>query len=91
MGKDNEYSNKLKQLGNRIKTEEPKLPIQEVRPVGAEPTKTELSSSPKKEAHVNFWVPEELMEKLKIQSAISKKSIKQIGIEALEDYLKKRP
>lgn len=39
------------------------------------------------ESHINFWVPDVLMEKIKIHSAKTKKSVKQIGIEALKAYI----
>ncbi len=81
-----EYKNSLKQLGDRLKSEPAKIPIQEVRPV-EEP---KASANPKKDAHINFWVPDELMERLKIQGAKSKMKIKEMGIEAFEEYLTKR-
>lgn len=75
------YQDNRKKLAERLKTEPAKVPVQEVRPV--EPTR-----QAKKEAHVNFWIPEELMEQVKLYAVKSKKSIKQIGIEAFENYLK---
>jgi 5,10-methylenetetrahydrofolate reductase len=76
-----EYKDSLKQLGDRLKNEPINTPIQEVRPV------EKPATAPKQEAHVNFWVPDELMERLKIHAAKNKKTIKQIGIEAFEQYL----
>ncbi|ADB42940.1 hypothetical protein [Spirosoma linguale] len=90
-----EYKQTLKGLSEKLKSEPIKTPIQEVRPVEPEaPAKPQVEvvnqASTKKEAHMNFWVPEGLMERLKIHSAINKKTIKQIGIEALEAYLSKQ-
>ncbi|MCK8496031.1 hypothetical protein M0L20_29465 [Spirosoma sp. RP8] len=88
-----QYKDSLKGLGERLKSEPPKTPIQEVRPVESQPApapvKTTTQGQKKKESHVNFWMPEELMERLKIYSAKSKKSIKQLGIEAIEEFLNK--
>ena len=39
------------------------------------------------ESHINFWVPNDLMETVKIHAAKTKKSLKQIGIEALKAYM----
>lgn len=90
MAKKTDYKLALNQLGDKLASEPVSLPIQEVRPVepasaGAAPT--EKINTAKKDSHINFWVPEELMERLKIHAARSKKTIKQIGIEALEQFL----
>lgn len=87
-----DYKKTMSELGAKLKDEPVKTPIQEVRPVEparTAPAKTEINETPKKEAHVNFWVPDELMERLKIHAAKSRKTIKQIGVEALEQYLGK--
>lgn len=81
MAKQNsEYEEGRKKLAGLLKTEPIKTPIQEVRPI-VEDRKSEP------QAHLNFWVPDELMTRLKVHSAKTKKSIKQIGIEAIEAYL----
>ncbi|GAB3225771.1 hypothetical protein [Spirosoma arcticum] len=89
----NNYQDNRKKLGAMLKTEIPKTPIQEVRPVEQPPVVSEKvkaeSIIKKGEAHINFWVPEELMEQLKIHAIRSRKTIKQVGIEALEAYLSK--
>lgn len=41
----------------------------------------------KNEAHVNFWIPEELMLRLKVLCVKKRKSIKQVATEAIEQYL----
>lgn len=80
-----DYKKTMSELGAKLLTEKPQTPIQEVRPVsGAAPGKVNKA---KQETHVNFWVPDELMERVKIRAAKSRKSIKQIGVEALEQYL----
>ncbi|GAB4042053.1 hypothetical protein [Spirosoma jeollabukense] len=88
-----EYKNTMKALSDKLNSEPIKTPIQEVRPVesAAAPSapQPETVNTPRKETHVNFWVPEELMERLKIHAAKSKKTIKEIGNEALEAYLPK--
>ena len=89
----NDYQNNRKRLGAMLKTETPKTPIQEVRPVEQPPVVEEKIKvegiNQRGEAHVNFWIPEELMEQLKIHAVKSRKTIKQVGIEALEAYLSK--
>lgn len=85
MAKNKDYKNTLSQLGEKLKKEPPTTPIQEVRPIDPGPA----TSTPKKEHHVNFWVPESLMIRLKIHAAKSGTTIKQMGVEALEEYLKK--
>lgn len=76
-----EYQDNRKRLAEMIKTEPTKTPIQQVTPVIVKEEKTE--------SHVNFWIPSDLMEQLKLRAVKSKKSIKQIGIEAFESYLSK--
>lgn len=83
-----DYNSNRQLLSERLKTETPKTPIQEVRPV-------EATSPPKEtpikveEAHVNFWAPSDLIKRVKMHSVTSGKSLKQISIEALEQYLAK--
>ena len=94
MAKENAYKNTLSQLSDKLKSESPKTPIQEVRPVEQAPTVIPVSTATALnkgksagEAHLNCWIPNELMQQLKIHAAKSGKSIKQISIEALELYL----
>lgn len=77
----NEYQDNRKKLAEMIKTEPNKTPIQQVSPVTLKENKSE--------SHINFWIPSDLMEELKLRAVKSKKSIKQIGIEAFEAYLTK--
>ena len=87
-----EYKASLKQLGDRLKSEPVKTPIQEVRPVEAVPEKqtTQKAEANKgAEVHFNFWGERSLMQRVKIHSARTGKSIKEICTEALEQYLPK--
>ena len=85
-----DYNSNRQLLSERLKTETPKTPIQEVRPVETPIQPNEKSASVKvQEAHVNFWLPKELMQRVKVSSATTGKTIKQIGIEAFELYLTK--
>ncbi len=88
MAKD--YKGVMKGLSDKLKNEPSKTPIQEVRPV--DPTGSErpgVAAPVKDEVHINFWIPEELMVKLKVRAAESRKTIKQLGIEAIEEFLNK--
>ncbi|GAB3719665.1 hypothetical protein GCM10027592_63260 [Spirosoma flavus] len=79
-----EYKNSLKELSNKLKSEPIKTPIQEVRPVEEKPKDPKPAKS---EYHLNIWMPDSLGNRLKIHAVNSKKSIKQLTIEALEQYL----
>lgn len=79
----NANKSKLSQLIREQPSTQP--PIQEVRPVRAETSSKPIAV--KSEAHLNFWVSDELMTRIKMHSVTSKKSVRQIGIEALEAYL----
>lgn len=74
-----EYQDNRKKLAEMIRSEPTKTPIQQVKPV--------ISKEDKSESHINFWIPSDLMEQLKLRAVKNKKSIKQIGIEAFEEYL----
>lgn len=95
MSKQN-YKETMKGLSEKLKSQPPKTPIQEVRPVESQPIagaapaqKDTVEPILPKEAHVNFWTSLDLMKRLKVYSAQSGKSIKQICTEALEAYLSK--
>jgi len=83
MSKD--YQDNRKKLGAMLKSETPKTPIQEVRPV---PSPEPVADAGHRSSHLNFWVEDQLMQRLKVYAAKSRKTIKQIGKEALEAYLK---
>jgi hypothetical protein len=76
------YTDNRGKLGELLKTPATATPIQEVRPVES------VEPLPKENLrHINFWVSEQLMERIKIHSARSKKSIRQLGQEAFEQFL----
>lgn len=77
-----DYKENRTKLADKIKNVPSKLHIQEVRPVEEKKTKQE-------ESHVNFWMPSDLMEEIKILSVKQKKTLKQIGIEAFKDFIVK--
>jgi hypothetical protein len=76
------YEENRKKLAEKVKTELPKLPIQEVKPV-------EVKEEKEAESHVNFWLPSSIMEDIKILSIKQKKTIKEIGREAFVDIIAK--
>jgi predicted ferric reductase len=78
----NEYTENKEKLAERLKKVPSKIPIQEVRPI--------VQKEENQESHVNFWIPNHLMEQLKIEGAKKKMTIKQIGIEAFNLYLQKK-
>lgn len=82
MSKEKEgYAENRSKLAELIKKTPPKTNIQEVRPVATKPTQKE------EESHVNIWIPKTLFMKLKMESARTGKTIKQLTIEAYEKHL----
>lgn len=73
-----DYATNRRKLADRVKKEPVNIPIQEVR----------QTAKSKKESHVNFWMPTDLMDEIKVLSIRQKKSIKQLGIEAFTRLLK---
>jgi|AntRauTorckE5430_2_1112549.scaffolds.fasta_scaffold12322_3 hypothetical protein len=73
-----DYAANRKKLADRVKKEPVNIPIQEVRQI----------AKPKDETHVNFWMPTDLMDEIKVLSIRRKKTIKQLGIEAFSRLLK---
>lgn len=78
----NDYTENKEKLAERLKKVPAKIPIQEVRPI--------VQKEENQKSHVNFWIPNDLMERLKIEGAKKKMTIKQIGIEAFNLYLQKK-
>jgi hypothetical protein len=76
------YEENRKKLAEKVKTELPKLPIQEVKPV-------EVKEEKEAESHVNFWLASAIMDDIKILSIKQKKTIKEIGREAFIDFIAK--
>lgn len=76
------YEENRKKLAEKVKTELPKLPIQEVKPV-------EVKEEKEAESHVNFWLSSVIMDDIKMLSIKQKKTIKEIGREAFIDFIAK--
>lgn len=81
MSKDKDgYTENRSKLAEMIKKTPAKTNIQEVRPISTAISKQE-------ESHVNIWIPKPLFIKLKMESARTGKTIKQLTIEAYEKHL----
>lgn len=80
MKKDKDYDENRSKLAGMIMNKPSAVPIQQVKPVS--------SKEDKDESHLNFWIPTELFNELKIHAIRTGSSIKQVGIDALEAYLK---
>jgi hypothetical protein len=76
-----DYKNKLGNLADRLKNEEPKTPIQEVNPVKNNVSEKEA------EGQLNVWIPKTLLKKMKNYGVEHELSQKDIAILALEKYL----
>lgn len=79
MSKD--YDENRSKLAGMIKSKPSTVPIQQVKPIAR---KEERDVS-----HLNFWIPTELFNELKMHAIRTGSSIKQVGIDALEAYLNK--
>lgn len=77
-----DYKENRSKLADKIKNVPTKLTIQEVKPI-------EQKELKEPESHVNFWMPSDLMEEIKILSIKQKKTLKQLGIEAFKDLIVK--
>lgn len=75
------YKNKLGNLADRLKKEQPKTPIQEVLPVKTETVPREP------EVQFNNRIPKSLLKRLKTFGLECDGSLKDINIQALELYL----
>ncbi|MCD8739103.1 hypothetical protein LT679_00695 [Mucilaginibacter roseus] len=75
------YKNKLGNLADKLKKEQPKTPIQEVLPVKAETAPREP------EVQFNNRIPKGLLKRLKTYGLECDESLKDINIQALELYL----
>jgi len=75
-----EYKNKLGSLANKLKTDTPKIPIQEVHPV-------KPSVEDKEEAQLNTWIPKRLLRRVKSYGIDQDLSLKDINILALKFFL----
>ena len=80
----NKYQDKLNGFAERMKTEEIKTPVQEVKPV-FKGNKKLLEQ----EIQLNVWITKSLMRKIKQKSLDSEMSIKDWVIESIKLYLSK--
>ncbi|MXV52445.1 hypothetical protein GS399_15830 [Pedobacter sp. HMF7647] len=74
-----DYKNKLGNLANKLKTEQPKMPIQEVTPI-----KQKIKEE---EAQLNVWIPKVLLKKVKSHGIEHDLSLKEMAIQALTAYI----
>ena len=81
------YEDNQKKLAEKVKTELPKLPIQEVKLIGHRSAKAKEEQET--ESHVNFWLSSTIMDDIKILSIKQKTTIKEIGKEAFIDIIAK--
>jgi hypothetical protein len=68
----------IRDFGERLKAEPAKLHMQEVKPISAV---VEIS-----ESQLNVWIPDDLMKRIRLLSAETRKSQKEITIEALTKF-----
>jgi hypothetical protein len=73
---------KLAGMANKLKSDKPKTPIQEVSPIRSKEAVKEDT------AQLNVWIPKELVKKMKIYGLEHDLSLKEITTKALKDYLK---
>lgn len=76
-----EYKSKLGSLANKLKTDAPKIPIQEVHPVKP------LEEDKEEEAQLNTWIPRGLLKRVKSYGVDQDLSLKDINILALTFFL----
>jgi hypothetical protein len=76
-----EYKNKLGSLANKLKTDTPKIPIQEVHPV------KQPGDEKEEEAQLNTWIPKGLLRRVKSYGIDKDLSLKDINILALKFFL----
>lgn len=75
-----DYKSKLGSLANKLKTEPPKTPIQEVAPI-------KQKGAPKEEGQLNVWIPKALLKRMKSYGIENELSLKEITIRAVEKLL----
>jgi len=80
-----DYKKKLGNLADKIKTETPQTPIQQVQPV-----KALKASAEEDEARFNNWIPKSLKRKIKAYGAQNDISQKDITIQALRQFLNQK-
>ena len=76
-----DYKNKLGNLADRLKKEEPKTPIQKVSPV------KDRTAEKEPEGQLNVWIPKKLLKRMKSFGVERELTQKDIAILALDKYL----
>lgn len=79
-----EYKNKLGEMAERLKKQEPRPPLQEISPVKV------VSAEKNIEAQLNVWIPKDLIKKMKTYGIERELTQKEIAILALESFLEMR-
>jgi len=77
-----DYKKKLGSLADKIKSDQPAAPIQQVTPV-----KIQAAIVVEEEARFNNWIPKSLKKKIKAFGAENDISQKDITIRALRNFL----
>lgn len=77
------YKSKLSGLADKIKSEVPQTPLQEVQPV-----KAQIVPAPEEESRFNNWIPKGLKRKIKAYGVQHDMSQKDITIAALQEFLR---
>lgn len=85
MGKSTAYADRLQGFADRVKTEPVQLPVQKVTPV--EPSDQPSATQAKEEQQLNVWIPKDLMKRLKVKGAETDQSLKDMVIEALNQFI----
>lgn len=80
-----EYQDKLSGFAARLKTEEIRTPIQEVKPL----IKTGRHTEP--EIQLNLWIPKSLMKQIKLKSLNAELSIKDWVTQIIKEKISDSP
>lgn len=75
------YKKRMGGLADKLKSDQPKLPIQEVKPVAV---KEEVKAET---AQLNVWIPKNLVKRMKSHGIEKELSLKDITTKAIEAYL----
>lgn len=79
------YKEKRNSFAERLKSEPAAVTIQKVEPIintVIPPVEVKIE-----EVQINAWIPKDLMKKVKTKAVIDEKSIKEIVVEALSQYI----
>jgi predicted GNAT superfamily acetyltransferase len=76
------YKERMGGLANKLKSEQPKMPIQEVKQVSVKEVKAETTQ-------LNVWIPKDLVKRMKSHGIEKELSLKDITTQAIEAYLNK--